>query len=433
MSYAPACSDSMVWNPAEGNSNRRPPLRHGPGAKKARRAKSPAPGHVPRGEDFPIIAHCHLCWDWVWQRPQQFLSRLSRRHEVLFVETLGPDPGLASPATRFYQPADYPNLTVLRAQFPTWIWERGELVDRERRRLVREFLAQGPVAGQFDQAVQWFYDPMAVRAFAGHLNEVLTVYDCMDELSKFRCAPPEIASRELELLERADVVFAGGRRLHQAKSLFNENCHFYGCGVDVEHFGKARRAETGVPAELTSLPRPVLGYFGVIDERIDYKLLRQLAAAHPGWSMVMVGPTLKVDPEALPRAANLHWLGKRDYAELPALCKGFDACLMPFALNESTEYINPTKALEYMAAGRPIVSTPVPDVVHNFGAVVRIAATPEEFSAACREAVERPNREAVARGLKMAAGQTWETIVEALERHVREALMKLATKNGAPA
>src|SRR6184192_3365292 len=153
-----------------------------PAANKRTRGGRPHHGD----SSFPIIVHCHLCWDWVWQRPQQFISRLSQRHKILFVETLAPDAGLAAPRARFRTPETFPNITILSLQFPSSRWGDGEYVDGERRRLVQEFLA-GPLAGQFENPVQWFYDPMAVRAFAGQMGEILTVYDCMDELSKFRC------------------------------------------------------------------------------------------------------------------------------------------------------------------------------------------------------------------------------------------------------
>jgi glycosyltransferase involved in cell wall biosynthesis len=304
---------------------------------------------------------------------------------------------------------------------------------------VQEFVA-GPCARQFEDPVQWFYDPMAVPAFAGQMGEMLTVYDCMDELSKFRCAPPDMAKREKELLKRADVVFTGGQKLFEAKSEYNDNCHFYGCGVDCDHFGKARAEETKVPEDLraistvgasplpagAALPRkrPVLGYFGVVDERMDYELIARLADANRDWSVVMIGPTMKVDESTLPKRANLHWLGQRSYMDLPAYCKGFDVCMMPFALNESTEFINPTKALEYMATGRMIVSTPVPDVVRNFGGVVKVAKGPEEFISMCREAVERPEQHRIERGLKMTSENTWEKIVTRMEEHIEEALLK---------
>jgi glycosyltransferase involved in cell wall biosynthesis len=291
---------------------------------------------------------------------------------------------------------------------------------------VQEALA-GPLAGQFEDPVQWFYDPMAVPAFAGRMGEVLTVYDCMDELSKFRCAPPEIVEREAELLKRANVVFTGGRKLFEAKSEHNDNCHFYGCGVDCEHFGKARAKETKMAADLASIPKPILGYFGVVDERMDYELIARLADANRDWSVVMIGPTMKVDETSLPKRPNLHWLGQRSYMDLPAYCKGFDVCTMPFALNESTEFINPTKALEYMATGRMIVSSAVPDVVRNFGAVVKIAQDQEEFVALCRKAVERPEENKIEGGLKMASENTWEQIIGRMEQHIEEALFKKRT------
>ncbi len=390
---------------------------------RARRRKSARPVNGHSRKAYPIIVHCHLCWDWVWQRPQQFISRLSERHKVLFVETIGPDPQLATSLARFRTLEECPNVTILRLQFPSWRWGDSEYVDLERRRLVQEFVV-GPAAGQFDNPVQWFYDPMAVKAFGGHMGEILTVYDCMDELSKFACAPPEILQREAELLARADVVFTGGWRLFQAKSRYNSNCHFYGCGVDVKHFGRAREDSTAVPPDLAALKKPVLGYFGVVDERMDYDLLAQLADANPAWSVAMVGPVLKVDPESLPKRPNLHWLGQRPYADLPALCKGFDVCLMPFALNEATEFINPTKALEYMATGRPIVSTAVPDVVRNFGQVVKIAGSPREFVSLCRDQVEASDAACIEAGLTMARENTWESIVASLERHIEEALVR---------
>jgi len=360
----------------------------------------------------------------VWQRPQQFLSRLSARHNILFVETVGPDPQLSSAVARFWTAPNFPNITILRLQFPTWRWLEGAFVDRERRRLVNEFLS-GPGAGQFENPVQWFYDPMAVPAFLGQMDEIGVVYDCMDELSKFRCAPPQIKTREQKLLAAADVVFAGGRKLWQAKKLQNENCHFHGCGVDIEHFGSARRPKTKIPDDIAGLKKPVLGYFGVIDERMDYDLLVKLAESNPDWSIAMVGPQMKVD--SVPQRPNLHWLGQKNYTELPAYCKAFDVCMMPFALNEATEYINPTKALEYMATGKPIVSSAVADVVTNFGAVVGIARSQEEFISLCREAVANADSARVEAGLKQAAENSWDSIVAQLEKHIADALVPKQT------
>ncbi len=345
------------------------------------------------------------------------MSRLSRNHRILFVETVGPDPLLVAPLAHLRPVENYPNITVLRIQFPSHLWTDGALVDRERRNLLKAALA-GPLSGEFENPVQWFYDPMAVTAFAGHMGESAIVYDCMDELSQFRGAPPELIHRERELLAKADVVFTGGRQLHQKKSRSHSNCHFYGCGVDVEHFGRARHPQTRVPPDLQLLGKPVLGFFGVIDERMDYELLVKLAEANPDWSIALIGPVLKVDEGTLPHRPNLHWLGRRDYSQLPAYCKGFSACIMPFALNEATEFINPTKALEYMATGRMIVSSAVPDVVRNFGSVVRIGHSHEEFISHCHEVLRKPDPHAIQCGLRMAEENTWEAIVAQLEQHV---------------
>jgi len=378
---------------------------------------------------YPIIVHSHLRWDWVWQRPQQFLSRLSKRHRILFVEGPTVVDTDAAPRSIVHHLPDYPNITVVQTEFPKARFDDGAWVDGERHRLLKEVLS-GPLAHKFDNPVQWFYDPMAVTAFAGKMDEIAVVYDCMDELSQFKGAPPALIQRERELLAVADVVFAGGRKMHESKSRYNTNCHFYGCGVDIAHFGKARTSQTVVPADIAAVRKPVLGYFGVVDERMDYELIGKLADADPDWSVVMVGPACKVDPAEFPQRPNLHWLGGRQYAELPAYAKSFDVCIMPFALNEATEYINPTKALEYMATGKLIVSSAVPDVVSNFSQVVKIAGWHGEFIQMCQAALARPDQVAIERGLKMADNNTWDAIVAKLEKHIDEALALKAMQQG---
>jgi glycosyltransferase involved in cell wall biosynthesis len=233
-------------------------------------------------------------------------------------------------------------------------------------------------------------------------------------------------------MAEADVVFTGGYRLWQSKSKYHANVHFFGCGVDVAHFASARSSDLELPRELAALHKPVVGYYGVIDERIDYDLLREIARELPEAELVMVGPVVKVDPAELPRAENIHWLGQRQYSELPAHVKGFDVCLMPFALNEATEYINPTKTLEYMAAGKPIVSTAISDVVHNFTPVVAVAHSAPEFVAAVREAIESPNDELISRGLEQARGNSWESIVARMERIIRDAMRTRESRTERP-
>jgi glycosyltransferase involved in cell wall biosynthesis len=199
--------------------------------------------------------------------------------------------------------------------------------------------------------------------------------------------------------------------------------------VDVQHFSKARSPQTEVPEDVHfGEGKFVLGYFGVVDERLDYELIGKLAAANPNWHIAIIGPTCKVDPATFPQAPNLHWLGRREYAQLPAYTKGWDVCLMPFAMNEATEFINPTKALEYMATGTPIVSTPVPDVVSNFGTVVKIGATHDEFIELCRKETLQPDESAIARGIQMAQENQWDTIVEKLEGHIEDVLRLKQTR-----
>lgn len=364
---------------------------------------------------YPIIVHSHLGWDWVWQRPQQFLSRLSRKHRVLFIE--GPVPSEISAARlSLREVSDYPNIIVLQMQLPAARWSDGAWVDQERRRQVESLLA-GPLGRVFASPVQWFYDPMAVTAFAGHLGERAIVYDCMDELSLFHGAPAELVRRERELLAVADVVFAGGPKMWRAKREANANCFCFGCGVDAKHFAQARNPELPLPVDIADLPKPVFGYIGVVDERIDYDLLAALADSTSG-SVAMIGPTTKVDPATFPKRENLHWLGGRDYPQLPAYARAFDVCLMPFALNDATRFINPTKALEYMATGRPIVSTPIEDVVSQFSDVVEISGSPEEFLAICARAADSPNLLRIQRGLEIAENSSWDSIVDQLDEHV---------------
>jgi glycosyltransferase involved in cell wall biosynthesis len=355
----------------------------------------------------------------VWQRPQQFLSRFAHRHRVLFVETYCSD----VPQTRVdLHPVEaHPNVTVLQMHIPAARWGDGAFVDAERRRALKATLTQ-ELRGQFERPLLWFYDPMAVVAFAGQLNERAIIYDCMDELSQFRGAPPELLVRERELLERADVVFCGGQKMRKKRLPVNSNTHFFGTGVDCKHFGRALSNDLPLAPEIAALQgAPVLGYFGVIDERIDYDLLRKLADARADWHVVMVGPTAKVNPADFPQRPNLHWLGARTYAQLPALTKGFSVAMMPFALNAATEFINPTKALEYMAAGRPVVSTALDEVRTNFGAVARIARSHAEFIALCDREVSKPSRIRIARGLRLAADNTWEAIVAKMAGHIAEA------------
>jgi glycosyltransferase involved in cell wall biosynthesis len=259
------------------------------------------------------------------------------------------------------------------------------------------------------------------------LAPLLVVYDCMDELSAFKHAPRQMGQRETALLKSADLVVTGGPRLYEAKRHANANVLCVPSAVDAEHYSPERaRADAAAMQRASELQgtigAPRLGFFGVIDERLDLDLVGRVADADPAWQIVMVGPVVKIDESALPRRANLHWLGQQPYSLLPQLVAGWDVCLMPFALNESTEFISPTKTLEYLAAGKPVVSTPIHDVRVMFGEIVAIAATADEFIAACRAALaESPAQasERAERGHAIVGEHSWDaaaaTIRQSLE------------------
>jgi glycosyltransferase involved in cell wall biosynthesis len=367
--------------------------------------------------NHPLIAFCHLTWDGVWQRPQQLLSRLSRSREVLFVETHCGD--VPTTEVRIRGAAGFPQVTIMAMHLPAKRWDDGAFIDLERRRALSNY-RHGD--NRFDSPVLWFNDPMAVTAFAGHCDEAAIVYDCMDELSQFHGAPPELQIRERALLACADVVFCGGRKMRDKRLPLNRNTHFYGTGVECTHFGRARDDSTTIDPAIAALPGKVIGYFGVIDERIDYALLDALAISLPDCTIAMVGPVTKVNPDDFPQHANLRWMGRRAYADLPAITKGFSVCLMPFARNAATEFINPTKALEYMAAGRPVVSTALDEVKSNFASVCRIAENTEQFIDFCREESTTPNQARIERGLSLAAENTWEMITDQMDAHIVAAL-----------
>ena len=256
----------------------------------------------------------------------------------------------------------------------------------QQRSLVDAFLARLPAP----PSVAWYYTPMALR-FTDHLSFPVVVYDCMDELSHFRGAPPELTRLEARLLERADVVFTGGHSLYESKRKLHRDVHAFPSSVDTAHFAPARDRSIAEPPDLAEIAKPRVGYFGVIDERIDLELIEAVAVARPEWQILMIGPTAKVDPAALPKQANIHWLGMKKYTELPRYLAGFDVGWMPFAINDATRFISPTKTPEFLAAGIPVVSTPVADVVRSWGSedLVAIAADAPSSLAAIDQMLAR--------------------------------------------
>ncbi len=371
---------------------------------------------------YDVVCLSHLRWDFVWQRPQHLLSRFARERRVFFVEEArwGPEPARAEVVE-----SDGVHVVRMHMQDGT-AWDD---VEPTQRALLDAALAVHDV----DRFVLWCYTPMAL-GYARHLSPVATVYDCMDELSLFRGAHPALLQREDELLGRADLVFTGGASLYGAKAPRHPSVHLFPSSVDVAHFARARTMETE-PADQAALPRPRLGYFGVIDERIDLALVDGIAAARPGWQVVMVGPTAKIDEADLPRRANLHYVGMKSYAELPGYLAGWDVAMLPFALNDSTRFISPTKTPEYLAAGRPAISTPVRDVVGTYGrtGLVAIASTVDEWVAAAEEAMARTAEERAAwqaRVDDLLATTSWESVWEGMKREVERVVRQGAGDGG---
>ncbi len=364
---------------------------------------------------YGIVVFSHLRWNFVWQRPQQFLSRFAKDHPVLFVELAEFDLAQSELPRIELTPAAA-NVTVLVGHFPA-SYQGSEKVTGFLQDAVRKAMESLDI----ERPLLWYYNPMDSGWTLGQLGERGVVYDCMDELSQFKGAPPELIEREARLMEAADVVFTGGYELWTKKSKQHPNTHFFGCAVEYDHFAQAQ--EKGpIPEDLAAIPSPRVGWFGVVDERVDYDLLREAAAARPDISFVVVGPAVKVDPAEFPQAPNLHWLGGRDYAQLPHYCRGYDVCMMCFALNEATEFINPTKALEYLATGKPVIGTAVRDVVRQYQDTVMIANSPEEFVTLIDDALAEKQSEMVALGIAKARAASWEATVSAMQQIIEEAL-----------
>ncbi len=338
---------------------------------------------------FDIVCFSHLRWDFVYQRPQHLLSRFAKERRVFFIE----EPIFVDEPTNLHISSREDYLFVVVPHISNADRETENIEEVQRKLLNRLFLAQN-----ITNFVAWFYTPMAV-AFTSHLEPQAVVYDCMDELSGFKFAPPELVENESKLFEKADLVFTGGRSLYEAKKSQHENVTAFPSSIDAAHFNRARNIETE-PEDQKLIPSPKLGYCGVIDERMDVKLLAEMADLRPDWQFVMIGPVVKISDEDLPRRANIYYLGGKSYQDLPNYLAGWDVGLMPFALNESTKFISPTKTPEYLAAGLPVVSTPIRDVVEPYGnaALVNIASTAEEFIAACEEEIngDAENRRQIA-------------------------------------
>ena len=346
-----------------------------------------------------LIVFCHLRWDFVFQRPQHLMTRLAEHYNILFVE----EPVYSEGQAHLQKTAVAPNITVCRPH--TAIHAPGFHDDQipTLQTLLADLVPDG------EQPVVWFYTPMALPLLQG-LHPSKVIYDCMDELAAFKNAPKQLLQRESALLNIADLVFTGGPSLYQSKRDRHANAHCFSSSVDAKHFRQAQDRDISHPDQ-AHIPHPRLGFYGVIDERFDTELVRAMATAHPEWQIVLVGPVVKIDPAHLPQGANIHYMGQRNYPDLPKFLAGWDLCLLPFALNESTKFISPTKVLEYMAAELPSVSTPITDVKVPYGDVVAIAEGAQDYIAACERMLamtEGDKLKMAKRMREVVAGTSWD-------------------------
>lgn len=358
-----------------------------------------------------IVVMSHLRWDFVYQRPQHLLSRLAAHYRILFFE----EPVFHESEHLGVISAPHPNIMVCKPRTPV----RATGFHDDQLPYLKPLLSQ--LLTGHEEHIAWFYTPMALPLL-NELRPRLTVYDCMDELAAFKNSARQLLQRENALLKLADIVFTGGPSLFRAKRERHSNVHCFPSSVDITHFAQALERTNTHPAQAL-IPRPRLGYYGVIDERVDLDLIAKLADARTEWQIVMVGPVMKIDRGDLPKRSNIHYLGQQRYEDLPKFLAGWDVCLLPFALNESTRFISPTKTLEYMVANLPIVSTKIADVIELYGEAVSVASNAEEFVRACERALngtpgEQADKARIMRDIVSA--NSWEATAEHMHRLIAD-------------
>ena len=389
---------------------------------------TPGAGRSP-AQSQPLICFSHLRWNFVFQRPQHLMTRFARTRDVYVFEEPMPADRDCGPSLDLFHD-ETTGVTIATPRLPDGLDGWGK--DAVLRQLLDELLEQKAMK----RPVLWYYTPMMLP-FSRHLDAAAVVYDCMDELANFRFAPPELVALERELFDRADAVFTGGHSLYEAKKDRHRNIHPFPSSVDRPHFAQAR-ADQADPADMAALPGPRFGFYGVVDERMDLDLIAKVADARPDWTLAIVGPVVKIDEADLPRRPNLHYLGGKSYAELPAYLGSWDVALMPFAINESTRFISPTKTPEYLAGGRPVVSTPITDVVRHYGELdgVRVAGDAETFVRECEYALElsRDRNGAWLKDVDQALAElSWDQTHLRMASLVEKAASQNAALNGLPA
>ena len=329
-----------------------------------------------------IVCFSHLRWDFVYQRPQHLMTRFARQKRVFYIE----EPIFNAEHTNHLRTKRIDNkLAVVTPHLQHGLSQ--EEIILHQTGLLKDFFEEENITNY----LFWYYTPMA-QLIGNQFEPAFILYDCMDELSNFKFAHPELKEREKELFSKADLVFTGGHNLYQAKKNAHHNIFPFPSSIDKEHFAQAR--DQNDPEDQKNIPHARFGFYGVIDERFDIDLLKEVAERKPEWHFVIIGPVVKIDPEILPRVSNIHYLGGKNYNELPAYLSGWDIAIIPFLLNESTLFISPTKTPEYLAAGKPVISTSIKDVVTPYGItnLVHIADSADEFIKAAEQELNKKDK-----------------------------------------
>lgn len=357
-----------------------------------------------------LLCFSHLRWDFVFQRPQHLMTRFANHTRVFYIEEYIIDKENI-PFLQVTKNSD--NLWVVTPHLP-------ENTAGEEAGILKALIEDLIATYKISRFISWYYTPMALN-YSRQLQPEKIVYDCMDELSAFKFSPPELKQREQELLNMCNVVFTGGDSLYQTKRNQHDHVYSFPSSIDYKHFSSAR-AVIADPPDQRNIPYPRLGFFGVIDERFDIILLESLAKTRPDWHFVLLGPVVKIDPASLPQADNIHYLGMKTYQQLPEYISNWDVALILFAINESTRFISPTKTPEYLAAGKPVVSTPIADVVKAYGRqnLVHIAANAETFIDAIEKALKNQHdpvwKNAVDNNLALNSWDlTWQRMVQLID------------------
>jgi len=346
-----------------------------------------------------IICFSHLRWDFVYQRPQHLMSRFASQSTLYYIE----EPIFDNTISEFRITKKAEGLYIIVPYLSSDVQAAGAV------RVLKQLLDDFVTTINIHKTLFWYYTPMALQ-FSSHISPVATVFDCMDELSAFQFAPPELLELETMLLSKADIVFTGGNSLYQHKKSRHNNIHLFASSIDQDHFRKARNSIAD-PEDQQAIPHPRFGFAGVIDERFDIGLIDTVAARNPDWHFVLLGPVVKIDADTLPARPNIHYLGARSYEQLPAYLSSWDIGLIPFADNASTRFISPTKTPEYLSAGLPVISTPIRDVVQTYGinGMVAIATNADEFEQCAGNILRRPGkRERMAVTDRFLARNSWD-------------------------